>query len=337
MPISFLSLIRYMIRSVILKKSKEYNIKTTINNWQDFQEKRDEFLLYLAVEKNLSEHTQRAYQLDINQFIDFWKALPTDDVHYLSCRQIIERFLISLYYKKIDKSSIARKLSCFKSFEKFLRTQGIKLDLKLARPRLDKKLPIYLSVDEVFHLLDEVQDNELPTQRPLRDKAIFELMYATGIRCSVLVHICMQDIDLDNKTIRIIGKGNKERIVLFGNKAKERVCAYIEHERPKTNNATAKLFLNQWGRPLTSRSIQRIIEMFRQFLKVNRPITPHKIRHSFATHLLSQGVDLRIIQELLGHKTVASTERYTHVSIERLSNLCDTIHPINSMIKRHKA
>jgi len=313
------------------------NTKTTINNWQDFQEKRDEFLLYVAVEKNLSENTQRAYQLDINQFIDFWKALPTDDAQHLSCRQIIERFLISLYYKKIDKSSIARKLSCFKSFEKFLRTQGIKLDLKLARPRLDKKLPVYLSVDEVFHLLDEVQDSELPTQRPLRDKAIFELMYATGIRCSELVNICMQDIDLDNKTIRIIGKGNKERIVLFGNRAKERVLAYIKHERSETHNANAKLFLNQWGRSLTSRSIQRIIEMFRQFLKVDRPITPHKIRHSFATHLLSQGVDLRIIQELLGHKTLASTERYTHVSIERLSNLCDTIHPINSMIKRHKA
>ncbi|HML19480.1 MAG TPA: tyrosine-type recombinase/integrase [Candidatus Dependentiae bacterium] len=313
------------------------NIKTTINSWQNFQEKRDEFLLYLAVEKNLSENTQRAYQLDINQFIDFWKTLPTDDSQYLSCRQIIERFLISLYYKKIDKSSIARKLSCFKSFEKFLHTQGIKLDLKLTRPRLDKKLPVYLSVDEVFHLLDEVQDQELPTQRPLRDKAIFELMYATGIRCSELVHISMQDIDLDNKTIRIIGKGNKERVVLFGNKAKERVLTYIEHERPKTNNANEKLFLNQWCRPLTSRSIQRIIEMFRQFLKVDRPITPHKIRHSFATHLLSQGVDLRIIQELLGHKTVASTERYTHVSIERLSNLCDTIHPINNMIKRHKA
>jgi site-specific recombinase XerD len=313
------------------------NSQTTLNTWQDVQEKRDEFLLYLTIEKNLSENTQRAYQLDINQLIDFWKTLPPDAAQCLTCRQIIERFLVSLYYKKIDKSSIARKLSCFKSFEKFLRSQGIKLDLKLARPRLDKKLPVYLSVDEVFHLLDEVNDSELPTQRPLRDKAIFELMYATGIRCSELINISMQDIDLDNKTIRIMGKGSKERIVLFGNKAKERVLAYIEHERPHTNDAAAKLFLNQWGRSLTSRSIQRIIEMFRKFLKVKRPITPHKIRHSFATHLLNQGVDLRIIQELLGHKTVASTERYTHVSIERLSNLCDTIHPINNMIKRHKA
>ena len=309
----------------------------TITHWNDFQAKRDEFLTYLSVEKNLSEHTQRAYKLDINQFINFWRSLPTDDANNLTCRQIIERFLISLFYKKIDKSSIARKFSCFKSFEKFLRTQGIKLDLKLTRPRLDKKLPIYLSIDEVFHLLDSVKDHELPSQRPLRDKAIFELMYATGIRCSELVNIKLCDIDLDNKTIRIIGKGNKERIVLFGNKAKDRLTIYINNERQPNQQPDAHLFLNQWGTVLTSRSIQRIIVMFRQFLKVERAITPHKIRHSFATHLLSQGVDLRIIQELLGHKTVASTERYTHVSIERLSNLCDTIHPINNMTKRRKA
>lgn len=312
------------------------NTAISISHLKDFQEKRDEFLTYISVEKNLSENTQRAYKLDIDQFINFWRSLPTDDAQNLTCRQIIERFLISLFYKKIDKSSIARKFSCFKSFEKFLRTQGIALDLKLTRPRLDKKLPIYLSIDEIFHLLDSVKDHELPTQRPLRDKAILELMYATGIRCSELVHIKLNDIDLDNKTIRIIGKGNKERIVLFGNKAKERLFTYINNERNDTQHADENLFLNQWGAELTSRSIQRIIVMFRQFLKVERAITPHKIRHSFATHLLSQGVDLRIIQELLGHKTVASTERYTHVSIERLSNLCDTIHPINNMIKRHK-
>jgi site-specific recombinase XerD len=311
--------------------------ESTILHWKNFQEKRDEFLTYIAVEKNLSEHTQRAYKLDIDQFIEFWRSLPSDDTSNLSCRQVLERFLVSLFYKKIDKSSIARKFSCFKSFEKFLRMQGIVLNLKLTRPRLDKKLPIYLSIDELFHLLDNVKDHELPTQRPLRDKAILELMYATGIRCSELVHIKLNDIDFDNKTIRIIGKGNKERIVLFGNKAKERLHNYINHERPAIKQGDEILFLNQWGTALTSRSIQRIIVMFRQFLKVERAITPHKIRHSFATHLLSQGVDLRIIQELLGHKTVASTERYTHVSIERLSNLCDTIHPINGMIKRHKA
>lgn len=303
----------------------------------EFLEKRDEFLLYLSVEKNLSEHTQRAYFSDLTQFIEFWKSLPTPDAQKLSCRQIVERFLVSLFYKKIDKSSIARKFSCFKSFEKFLRSQGIKLDLKLTRPRLEKKLPIYLSIDEIVHLLDEIPDNSLPTQRPLRDKAIFELMYATGIRCSELIGIHLQDIDMAQKTIHIIGKGNKERIVLFGSKASERLQTYLSGERPTSHSPQEKLFLNHHGGPLTSRSIQRIVAMFRPFLKNERRITPHKIRHSFATHLLNQGVDLRVIQELLGHKTVVSTERYTHVSLERLSTLCDTIHPINNMIKRSKA
>ena len=303
----------------------------------EFAEKRDEFLLYLSVEKNLSQHTQRAYYSDLTQFVEFWKSQPTADANKLSCRQIVERFLVSLFYKKIDKSSIARKFSCFKSFEKFLRMQGIKLDLKLTRPRLEKKLPIYLSIDEIVHLLDEIPNCNLPTQRPVRDKAIFELMYATGIRCSELIGIHLQDIDMTQKTIHIIGKGNKERIVLFGSKAVQRLQEYLNSERPAAHSQQEKLFLNHHGGPLTSRSIQRIIAMFRPFLKVERRITPHKIRHSFATHLLNQGVDLRIIQELLGHKTVASTERYTHVSLERLSNLCETIHPINNMIKRNKA
>lgn len=311
--------------------------KKTLLNHNEFMEKRDEFLQYLAVEKNLSLHTQRAYHSDLTQFIEFWKSLPSIDAQKLSCRQIVERFLVTLFYKKIDKSSIARKFSCFKSFEKFLRLQGIKLDLKLTRPRLEKKLPIYLSVDEIVHLLDEIPDNSLPSQRPLRDKAIFELMYATGIRCSELVGIALQDIDMTQKTIHIIGKGNKERIVLYGNKASERLQAYISQERPQAQSNQEKLFLNHLGGALTSRSIQRIVAMFRPFLKVERRITPHKIRHSFATHLLNQGVDLRIIQELLGHKTVASTERYTHVSLEHLTQLCDTIHPINTMIKRNKA
>jgi site-specific recombinase XerD len=308
----------------------------TIISWKEFQEKCEDFLTYLQVEKHLSDNTQRAYGIDLDQFVNFWRALPVNDASNLTCRQIIERFLVSLFYKKIDKSSIARKFSCFKSFEKFLRIQGIQLDLKLTRPRMDKKLPIYLSIDEIFHLLDTVPDQELPTQRPLRDKAIFELMYATGIRCSELVNIKLADIDLEGKTIRIIGKGNRERVVLFGTKAKERLLAYMAIERPKITAHDAPLFLNQWSYGLTSRSIQRIIAMFRKFLKVERRITPHKIRHSFATHLLSQGVDLRIIQELLGHKTVASTERYTHVSLERLTNLCKTIHPINHMMKRNK-
>lgn len=312
------------------------NSTTTIANWSECNQKKDDFLVFLDVERNVSKHTLRAYQLDIDQFVSFWKSLSEAETTNLTCRQIIERFLVSLFYKKIDKSSIARKFSCFKSFEKFLLTQGIKLDLKLTRPRTDKKLPVYLSIEEITLLLDTLPNDSFPTSSPIRDKAIFELIYATGIRCSELTSIALQDIDFDDKTIRIVGKGNKERIVLFGNKAKERVISYVQEERKSYKDMSDKLFLNQMGSQLTSRSVQRIIAMFAKFLPSGRRLTPHKLRHSFATHLLNEGTDLRIIQELLGHKSVTSTERYTHVSLERLSTLCNTIHPINKIIKQNQ-
>ncbi len=301
---------------------------------KEFTIKKNEFLNYLDVEKNLAQNTQKAYASDLQQFIQFWDHLDKDTQNHLPLRQIIERYLVNLFYKKIDKSSIARKLSCFKSFEKFLRAQGFKIDLKLRRPRLDKKLPVYLSVDEVFYLLDQVTDEQLPTRHPIRDKAIFELLYATGIRCSELVAIAFDDIDWHNKTIRILGKGSRERLVLFGQKSKKKLLEYLDKERPKPKKNNEFIFLNYRKQPLTTRSIQRIFEMFRKLLKIERHITPHKIRHSFATHLLNQGTDLRIVQELLGHKSLASTEKYTHVSLEELAKLCDTIHPIYDVKKK---
>ncbi len=299
----------------------------------DFKEKKDDFLTFLEVERNLSAHTLRAYESDLKQFIEFWQSLPDQDQKHLSLRQTIERYLVSLHYKKIDKSSIARKFSCFKSFSTFLKTCGIDLQLNLKRPRLDKKLPVYLSVDEMFHLLDNVTPEDLPTRHPIRDKAILELLYATGIRCSELVNIKLQDLDMANKQIRIKGKGRKERIALFGHKAKDRIDEYMAKERSLPQSPDEPLFLNYRYEGITPRSVQRVIEMFRQFLKIDRPISPHKIRHSFATHLLNQGTDLRVVQELLGHATLASTEKYTHVSLEKLTELCDTIHPINQMMK----
>jgi len=303
----------------------------------EFKEKKEEFLTYLQIERNLSENTLRAYDNDLQQFIIFWKQLSPNDKLHLSFQRTIERYLVSLFYQKIDKSSIARKFSCFKSFEKFLKSLGIKLNLQLKRPRLDKKIPIYLSVDEMFHLLDEINNEQLPTRYPIREKTILELLYATGVRCSELIAIRLCDIDMENKTIRIYGKGKKERIVLFGQKAKEQLLSYFQYERPAWHDRQEALFLNYRHQQLTSRSIQRIVKMFRAFLKVERPITPHKIRHSFATHLLNQGVDLRMIQELLGHKTLTSTEKYTHVSLHDLARMCDRIHPINTILNNKKS
>jgi site-specific recombinase XerD len=300
-------------------------------NLPQFKEKLESFLIYLEVERNLAINTIRSYKGDLGQFITFWQKLPQDDQAYLSLRQIMERYLISLYNKKIDKNSIARKFSCFHSFTTYLQKEGITISLDLKRPRINKKLPIYLSIDEIFHLLDAVPDEELPTKFPLRDKAILELLYATGIRCAELVGIRLCDIDITHKTIRIRGKGRKERIVLFGQKAQEKIAEYCSKQRPHTSDTTESLFVSYRNTPLTSRSIQRIMEMFRQFLKTDRPITPHKIRHSFATHLLNQGVDLRVVQELLGHSSLASTEKYTHVSLQDLTDIVDTMHPLNRM------
>ena len=305
---------------------------------KEFQEHSNEFLKYLEIERNLSKHTIRAYKADLRSFISFWNnQLTPQEQKKLGIKQVVERYLVSLYYKKIDKQTIARKYSCFTSFSRFLKAQNITLNIILKRPRIDKKLPIYLSVDEIFHVLDTVPDHKLPSKSPTRDKAIFELLYATGIRCSELVAIRFQDIDMNDKTIRIQGKGNKERMVLFGDKAKKKIKEYALKERlPMTHHSEA-LFVNHRNKPLATRTIQRIFEMFRTVLKIDKHITPHKIRHSFATHLLNQGTDLRIVQELLGHQTVASTEKYTHVSLEDLTQMCNDIHPINTMIKKQRS
>lgn len=300
---------------------------------KEFEQYKNDFLQYIKAERNFSDHTLRAYWCDLGQFVTFWRNLGDEQKH-CSLRTIIERYLVSLFYKKINKSSIARKFSCFTSFEKFLETKDITLNLNLKRPRIDKKLPIYLSVDEIVHLLDNTHNEALPTKYPIRDKTIFELLYATGVRCSELVSIRITDIDMNARTIRVRGKGKKERIVLFGEKAYEKIVEYCAIERPKIENQQEPLFLSYRYEKLTSRSIQRIIKMFRGFLSIDRPLTPHKLRHSFATHLLNQGADLRAVQELLGHASLASTEKYTHVSLENLSKMCETLHPINNMMKK---
>lgn len=304
--------------------------KGAFMNTTEFEAKVVAFLQHLKIERNLSPNTIKSYQGDLKLFVDFWRSQPQDAPHD-SVRRMIERYLMSLFYKKINKSSIARKFSCFKSFERYLKNFEITLNLQLTRPRLDKKLPVYLSTKEMNYLLDAIADIDLPTPFPVRDKAILELLYATGVRCAELINIKLADINFEEKTIRILGKGKRERMVLFGQKAKDQLIRYISLERPAQKNSDEYLFLNYRGGSMTSRSIQRAIAMFREFLQIKRPITPHKIRHSFATHLLHQGADLRVVQELLGHQNLASTEKYTHVTIEQLKTMCRTLHPINDI------
>lgn len=304
-------------------------------NCHQFEEKIKEWLDFLNVEKNVSINTFLAYKRDLGLLINFWKQLLTNetDSELLSFDVIIRRYIVSLFYKKISAATLSRKISCVRSLQRYLKTQGINFAFDIELPKKERKLPVVLSVDEVFHLLDNVKKEEIPSRLPLRDKAILEVFYATGVRCAELVNIKVEDINWNEKTIRILGKGNRERIVLFGSKAKSSLIDYMQEERILLAGKTTSehLFLNNEGTKLTSRSIQRIFEMFRSFLKIDRHFTPHKLRHSFATHLLNAGVDLRVIQELLGHASLSSTEIYTHVSSVELAQMCDKIHPLNNL------
>ncbi|MGD1997901.1 MAG: tyrosine-type recombinase/integrase [Candidatus Dependentiae bacterium] len=298
-----------------------------------FIEKIDEYLIFLETEKNVSHHTLRAYRSDLYQVMTFWRRIIEQDKQAIdSSDRILKRFVVSLFYEKMAKSTLSRKLSCLRSLQNFLKGQGIDLAIKVKPPRADRKLPVTLSVDEIFYLLDEVSILDLPSKVPYREKAILEVLYATGVRCAELTHMRLGDVDMKEKVIRVMGKGRKERMVLFGSKAKAAMELYLENERAVFGlEADQFLFLSIRGRRMNERAVQRVCEMFRPFLKIDRPLTPHVLRHSFATHLLHQGVDLRIIQELLGHRTLGTTEVYTHVSSVQLAKLCDDKHPLNNI------
>jgi integrase/recombinase XerC len=303
-----------------------------------FAELSKEFLNYLEVERRMSVHTLRAYKNDLEQVSEFWSraehnAKPGDD---LTPNALIKRYMVALFYKQIKKPTLSRKLSCIRSFAHYVQRHNIELDINVKGPRIDKKLPSILSVEEITFLLDKLSDKELDSPYPLRDKTALEVLYATGVRSSELAAIKVKDINFAQRTIRIMGKGRKERIVLFGARASERIENYLTNERSLiigSGEDPEFLFVNYSGTPLTPRSIQRICERFRKCLKDDRPLTPHKIRHSFATHLLNRGVNLRAVQELLGHKTISTTEIYTHVTPEALKEMCDTHHPLREKLE----
>lgn len=301
-------------------------------HYQQALEKKEEFLVYVQVERNLTDNTYRSYSSDLHQFFTFWEKHNEKTKKNVSIKTALEHFFVQHFYKKTQKSSIARKISCITSYERFLKSNGIVLNLQLTRPKVEKKLPTYLTVQEITHLLDDVQEKDLPSKRPIRDKAIFEVLYATGIRCAELTQIRLENINFDEKTILIMGKGRKQRYVLFGEKAKTKILQYINGERFEHDRGNSILFLNRQGESLTNRTVQMIFTMFSKFLTVKKQLTPHKVRHSFATHLLNAGLDLRALQELLGHESLSSTEKYTHVTTKDLQDMYKKIHPINTMI-----
>jgi integrase/recombinase XerC len=291
----------------------------------------EKFERYISVEKNLSLHTQRNYISDLNQFKAFLKKEHSEISIEAIDSKIIRSYLGSLH-KKNRKTSIARKLASLRTFFKFLIRAGI---LKknaaslISTPRLEKHVPGFLSIDEIFGLL-EMPDKT--TLAGLRDKAIMETLYSSGLRVSELVEMDVDDLDTNLGIIKVMGKGKKERIVPIGSKAIAALNSYVTTRRktgkcPPPSTLNPPLFLNQRGGRLTTRSVARIINRYIEQCGLLKNISPHSLRHTFATHMLDAGADLRAIQELLGHASLSTTQKYTHVSIDKLMEVYDKAHP----------
>ncbi len=282
----------------------------------------DKFIEYLKAERDVSPHTMRAYTRDLQEFLTFIDK-KSKDIDNLDIRS----FLAHLHQKKLKKSSIARKLATIRSYFKFLTREGYvkKNPAKLvSSPKIPKTLPRSLSVDEVFALMESPKGDSF---KATRDRAIFELLYSCGMRISELTSLDMSDIDLKESIIRVKGKGKKERMLPVGAKAMEAVNNYLP-ERVTQKKKVDAIFLNNHGRRLTQRSIRRILLEYSRMIKMMGHLSPHVLRHTFATHLLHGGADLRTIQELLGHSSLSSTQIYTHVDNVHLAEVYDKAHPL---------
>ena len=296
-----------------------------------FDEAVTRFLDFLTDQKHVSPQTLRAYASDLVQFRHYLtggtdRAAPgPEQIDKLAIRG----WIATLSRSGLEKSSIARKLSTVRSFLKHASREGrieTSPAASIPTPRVARKLPATLTVDEMFNLLDRIEEAD-PISR--RDRAILELLYAAGLRVSELVALDLADVDLSSSMVRVTGKGNKQRLVPFGTKAERGMRRWLESSqalRAKSGAATA-MFLNARGGRLTDRSVRRILNRRLGEAAIHARLSPHALRHSFATHLLGAGADLRAIQELLGHASLSTTQRYTHVSMDALMRVYDRAHP----------
>jgi integrase/recombinase XerC len=298
----------------------------------------DDFLQHLKYERNGSEHTLRNYESDLVQFYDH--IAPPDKngdrrkVDILAIDNLtIREYMASLYEKKKKKSSIHRKIAALRTFFRFLCREGI-LEVNpaklVASPRVEQTLPNHLNIEQMVRF---IETPETDTVLGKRDRAILELLYASGLRVSELVKLNLHDIDFNNQAVRVKGKGRKERVVPFGDHAKRALQEYlgvrgellVEADSEKIDSLA--VFLNYQGTRITTRSVGRMVDKYVKQCAEIHHISPHSLRHSFATHLLNAGADLRAIQELLGHVRLSTTQQYTHVSMERLMEVYDRAHP----------
>lgn len=289
----------------------------------------ESFLHYLAVERGLAQNTLASYKIDINQYIDYLRQQGVHQLHQTSKNNIIG-YLMQLQSTGKAPATISRRLAALKTLYRFMVNEGLMVNdpaANLESPRLHQRLPQVLTFQEVEELLNQPQ---LDTPTGTRDKAMLELLYATGIRVSELVMLDMEHVNLEVGFIRCFGKGSKERIVPLGSLAVNSVREYIAVGRVKLTKGKKdelSLFVNQHGRRLTRQGFWKIIKKYARKGKIGKPITPHTLRHSFATHLLENGADLRSVQEMLGHADITTTQIYTHLTKSRLKEVYSQTHP----------
>jgi integrase/recombinase XerC len=295
----------------------------------------EQFLEHLRYERNVSAHTLRNYASDLEQFVHFLttdKKRPTpaiSEIDHLTIRE----WMAALHTAQKSKSSIARKLAALRTFFQFLVREEM-LELNPAKlvstPRLEKKLPKHLSIEEAIRF---IESPDQATDLGKRDRAMLELMYATGVRVAELTTLDLNDVDFGNQLVRVTGKRRKQRIVPFGDPAGTAIRDYLRvrdkflYNAPISKREDEALFLNYQGTRITTRSVGRMVEKYIRICAGMHNISPHALRHSFATHLLDNGADLRDIQELLGHARLSTTQVYTHVSMEKLIEVYDKAHP----------
>jgi len=289
------------------------------------------FLRWLTHEKGYSQHTVAGYRHDL---LEFTATLPENNSIQVLDAPAVRRFVAGLHGKN-NAATVARKLSALRTFFHFLQRQKLITSDPMAGisgPKIAQLIPVFLTVDEVFLLLEAPGEQD---RFMARDRAILEILYSTGIRVSELVTRNLEDLDFESEMLKVRGKGNKERLVPVGRPAREAVAAWLPCRRQLMQERAARgleidqgaLFLNGRGSRLTTRSVERLVQTYSERAGIPQTVTPHALRHSFATHLLEMGADLRSVQELLGHASLSTTQRYTHLTLDHLAEVYDQAHP----------
>lgn len=288
----------------------------------------DEFINYLSVERGLSHNTLLAYTRDLNKYVQFLARKNKSKVDDIQ-RSDINDYMYKQKQRGLSASSVCRNLAAIKSFHRYLARERIAKEdptSLLETPKLWKRVPDVLSASEIEAIIKSTEGRDW---QAIRDQAILELLYASGMRVSELVDLKVENVNMEVGYVRCIGKGRKERIIPIGRRARKAVKRYLDEVRGKSKKAKfiTVLFISRLGKKISRQSIWKIIKTYARKAKIKKTIKPHTIRHSFATHLLERGADLRSVQEMLGHSDISTTQIYTHVDRERLKSVHKQFHP----------